>query len=63
MLDRNDLLIWFGGLILTWTLGLIQGWAIGRTPITRKAAAKVLAQASAKARKQRVPMSIGGIVK
>ncbi len=50
-MERNDMYLIFGGLILTWILGLIQGYAIGRQPVTRKLAAKVLAQASAKARK------------
>lgn len=67
-MQPNDLLLTIGAMILVWILGLIQGYAIGRRPISKKAAAKVLAQASAKARKtsgfmDRKPMNLGGIEK
>lgn len=74
-MERNDILLWFGGLILTWVLGMIQGYAIGRQPVSKKTAAKILAAASKKARQEkqfiapvlerfgRKPMNIGGIEK
>lgn len=53
-MERNDVLLVFGAMILTWILGVLQGYAMGRRPMTKKAAAKVLAAASRKARQEKI---------